>query len=259
MLFLDIETTGLNPRAKDAAVLMVGILGDKSEDEPRVFHMASKHPETWRQRLVKLCGKLPPVVGHNIKFDIVYAKRFGAHLEAAGDTLLGAHMVNENRSLGLKSLMSDFMGGDWSYDGVWDDSDPEAMAAYLKKDLLATRELYRINKGKLTPNQRKLLRKVVVPAINMLAESEDYGIPISRDKLDIAERKYTSELSKVDAELQSEIPSEIPDGIQVKWGTTNFQRWFLYDHLGIPKKRSESPLKHSLMVLQAFPKRHSHI
>ena len=211
------------------------------------------------RRAGKLCGKLPPVVGHNIKFDIVYAKRFGAHLEAAGDTLLGAHMVNENRSLGLKSLMSDFMGGDWSYDGVWDDSDPEAMAAYLKKDLLATRELYRINKGKLTPNQRKLLRKVVVPAINMLAESEDYGIPISRDKLDIAERKYTSELSKVDAELQSEIPSEIPDGIQVKWGTTNFQRWFLYDHLGIPKKRSESPLKHSLMVLQAFPKRHSHI
>ena len=189
MLFLDIETTGLNPRAKDAAVLMVGILGDKTEDEPRVFHMASKHPETWKARLRKLCGKLPPVVGHNIKFDIVYARRFGAHLEAAGDTMLGAHMVDENRPLGLKLLMADFMGGDWSYDGVWDDSDPEAMAAYLKKDLLATRELYRVNKVKLTTNQKKLLRKVVVPAINMLAETEDYGIPISRDKLKIASHK----------------------------------------------------------------------
>lgn len=243
MLFLDIETTGLNPRAKDAAVLMVGVLGDKPEDEPRVFHMASKHPETWMARLVKLCGKLPPVVGHNIKFDIVYAKRFGAYIEAAGDTMLGAHMVDENRTLGLKSLMADYMGGDWSYDGVWDDSDPEAMAAYLKKDLLATRELYRINKGKLTPNQRKLLRKVVVPAINMLAETEDYGIPISRDKLEIAEYKYTSELTEIDTKLQSEIPSEIPDGMQVKWGTTNFQRWFLYDYLGIPKKEVGKPTK----------------
>lgn len=243
MLFLDIETTGLNPRAKDAAVLMVGVLGDKPEDEPRVFHMASKHPETWRARLVKLCGKLPPVMGHNIKFDIVYAKRFGANIEAAGDTMLGAHMVDENRPLGLKSLMADFMGGDWSYDGVWDDSDPEAMAAYLKKDLLATRELYRINKGKLTSNQKKLLRKVVVPAINMLAETEDYGIPISRDKLEIASRKYTSELAEIDAQLDSEIPSEIPEGIQVKWGTTNFQRWFLYDYLGIPKKEVGKPTK----------------
>ena len=95
--------------------------------------MASKHPETWQDRLRRLCGKLPSVVGHNIKFDIVYAKRFGANIEAAGDTMLGAHMVDENRPLGLKSIMTDFMGGDWSYDGVWDDSDPEAMAAYLKK------------------------------------------------------------------------------------------------------------------------------
>lgn len=93
----------------------------------------------------------------------------------------------------------------------------------------------------------------------MLAESEDYGIPISRDKLNIAERKYTSELAKIDAELQSEIPSEIPECMQVKWGTTNFQRWFLYDYLGIPKRRSESQLKHSLMVLLAFLKRHLHI
>ena len=71
----------------------------------------------------------------------------------------------------------------------------------------------------------------------MLAESEDYGIPISRDKLETARHKYTSELSEIDAKLQSEIPSEIPEGMQVKWGTTNFQRWFLYDYLGIPKRR----------------------
>ena len=64
VMILDLETTGLDPHADDAAILMVGWL-DTESGTPTVLHLASKHPdpEVWVPRLHEHLKDFPPVQG----------------------------------------------------------------------------------------------------------------------------------------------------------------------------------------------------
>ena len=236
VMILDLETTGLDPHADDAAILMVGWL-DTESGTPTVLHLASKHPdpEVWIPRLQKHLAGFPPVLGHNIKFDLKWLKRFGVELEPAGDTMVIAHLVDENRSLGLKSLMADELG-DWSWDGPWDASDPAGMAKYLVKDLCATHMLWRREEPKLTKAQRALYAKVLVPAIGHLVTTELAGLHVPAEALRRAQAATRRARDAVLDQLDPLIPpvDEWPPGInEPAWGSTNWQRWFLFEHLGI--------------------------
>lgn len=242
MRYLDIETTGLDPYAKDAAILMVGWADD--DGKPVVLHLASTHPDDWRDRL-RLVPTDQPVVGHNIKFDLKYLRRFGVHLTAEADTMLIAQTVDENRRLGLKDLMAEEMGGDWTWEGAWDASDPKGMARYLAMDVVATRGLYAREALRLTKEQRALMAKVVIPALNALVVTELTGLYVPRAKLDEAQKAISGLRDGILRELDKVIPpeSEWPAGVTPAWGSTNWQRWFLFTYLGIKPASVGKPTK----------------
>jgi len=244
MRYLDLETTGLDPFAPDAAILIVGWADDNGK--PVVLHLADLHPDDWRSRLKEALADCPPIIGHNVKFDAKWLRRFGVKVEVAHDTMLIAQLVDENRRLGLKSLMADEMGEDWTWDGPWDASRPKEMAMYLAKDVLATRRLYKREYPQLTREQRVLLAKVVIPALNHLVVTELTGLYVPRAGLDAAQELVNSRRDTILRELDKVIPpeSEWPAGIkQPAWGATNWQRWFLFEHLGIKPRVVGRPSK----------------
>lgn len=243
MRFLDIETTGLNPWADDAAILMVGWADD--DDKPTILHLADTHPDDWVDRLRTHLSDSPPIVGHNVKFDLKYLRRFGVKLEAESDTMLISQLADENRVLKLKTLMADEMGGDWTWQGAWDNSDPAGMARYLAMDVVATRKLYHREYPRLTMKQRALLTHVVIPALNALVVPELNGVYMSREKIERTKEGVLLAKEAVLRQLDDLIPpeDEWPAGVTPAWGATNWQRWFLFTYLGIKAPRKGKPSK----------------
>ena len=237
---IDIETTGLNPFAEDAAILQLGWI---DLEGIHICHLADVNPSGWQERLLEVTSGWTRVGGHNVKFDLVWLRQFGVSLEAEYDTMVEAHLVNSERSVSLKALMANEMGGDWTYQGSWDGSDPEGMARYLAKDLIATKKLHERSRKELTKAQVSLHDNVIIPVLNILVESEHNGIYVSRKKLEYAEIKTKEDTDKCLSELMSYVPNELPEGMDVKWGTTKFQRWLLFDHLGIEPTEIGKPTK----------------
>jgi len=240
MRFLDLETTGLDPFAPDAAILMLGYADN--DGRPRVHHLADLHPDDWQDRLKAVMADCPPVVGHNVKFDLKWLRRFGVKVEAEADTMLIAQMVDENRpSLGLKSLMAEEMGGDWTWTETWDAHNPQGMARYLVKDVIATRKLYHREAPQLTPQQAELMTKIIIPALNLLVGVELRGIYMRIEDVNALEKQVRQLITQVDDKLGARVPSSAP--MAVKWGNTNFQRWFLFEHLHLRPQRLGKPTK----------------
>ena len=237
---IDIETTGLNPFAEGAAILQLGYVDSKGV---HVCHLADVDPYGWKATLHRVTSRWKYVGGHNVKFDLVWLRHFGVELEAVYDTMIEAHLVNSERSVSLKSLMADEMGGDWTYQGSWDGSDSEGMARYLVKDLIATKKLHELNLKQLTKAQKNLHDKVIIPVLNTLVGSEHAGILVSRDKLEYTREKTQEDINQCLDKLLEYVPESIPRDMDIKWGTTGFQRWLLFDHLGIEPTEIGKPTK----------------
>lgn len=244
MRILDIETTGLNPWADDAAILQVAWADD--DEAPIVLHLADKYPDgEWQARLQRVLADCPPIIGHNVKFDAKWLRRFKVPVTVENDTMLIAQMANENRRLGLKLLMAQEMGGNWSWEGEWDATDPAGMAAYVAKDVIATRLLYRREYPQLTKVQRSLLKGVVIPALNELVITELNGLYMSREAIMAAKDTLQAQAEQLLRQLDAFIPdeSEWPDKVKPAWGATNWQRWLLFTYFGITPTAVGKPSK----------------
>lgn len=240
---LDLETTGLDPFAPNAAILCAAWADD--DGRPVVMHLADTHPDDWQTRLHNALSDCPPIIGHNVKFDAKWLRRFGVTVEVENDTMLIAQMVDENRRLGLKPLMAAEMGGDWTWGGEWDASQPNEMAKYVAKDIIATRKLYQREEPKLTDTQRTLLKRVVIPALNHLVVTELTGIYVPRTALEAAEDRLKADAEVILRQLDKVIPpeSEWPKGVTPAWGATNWQRWLLFTYYGIKPAAVGKPSK----------------
>ncbi len=108
-LAFDIETTGLNRFAEDAEVTMV-VISTISRDWVVPFNILGSYFNTIEsQRLVLQqvikASKTKLVIMQNGKFDNLYLEvQYELKLYLGFDTMLAAHLLNENRLLGLKNL-----------------------------------------------------------------------------------------------------------------------------------------------------------
>lgn len=108
-LAFDIETTGLNRFADDAAVTMI-VVSTIDKDWVVPFNIAGSYFNTIEsQRLVLKqvikASKTKLVIMQNGKFDNSYLEvQYGLKFYLGFDTMLAAHLLNENRLIGLKNL-----------------------------------------------------------------------------------------------------------------------------------------------------------
>lgn len=155
-------------------------------------HIDSQWGWKWRSILKEVLGAIPKdcrIIGHNLKYDIRWAMRHtGLDLTPNmwWDTMIVAHLFDENQPKRLKELAGPLMGGDWSQAVDLSDSEHAPwypLAKYNAADTVATwrlhRQQYEVLKG--MPRLARLFHYVQMPALRALTQAEINGLPIDRD------------------------------------------------------------------------------
>lgn len=258
----DLETNGFNEWAEGAAIATISI-------SPRpgiAFVVPVHHPDTpWKspERVLETLGNAliytkAKRVAHNAKFDDRWLNHFGVPVHADFDTMIAAHLLEENRLKGLKPLSQILLGVDpWSIDV----SDGQAMthdlvklARYNAKDTDHTLRLYYIFRTELEkPDNVRLLRlfvKLMMPASRALTDIERHGLWVDDKRLQQRRIRVGKKLTKLNQKLIDLV------GHDANWNSPQQLAKILFDELQLPvieetKKGARSTKESVLLRLAA--------
>jgi DNA polymerase-1 len=128
-------------------------------------------------------------IGHNGKFDVRWLRSKGVNAYLTFDTMLAAHLIDENRLKGLKPLSQIMLDADAYAVGDELDNAPEMplreLAIYNGKDTDYTLRLYHIIREELMKDPRalRLFLLLMMPASNALVDVEMRGIALDMKRL----------------------------------------------------------------------------
>lgn len=260
----DIETTALTP---GHGQLLCIAFAPYDRDDVLVWW-----PETAAD-VAKL--RLKKMVAHNAPFEMRWLGSYGARVRTYWDTMFMAHLLEEEKPKGLKDLGERILGyRDWSDEGVssfgeefgqhWEDrqSIPKKawnkskvrVSEYVAKDVYITRELMRWQvkycRRQLKPGENPVyvMRKIMIPAIEPLAQMEANRMPVRLDAVEIERERVEARIQAIEQELDASIPpqEEWPAFLQKstpKWGATNWTKWWLYVYQGAACPQKGKPTK----------------
>jgi uracil-DNA glycosylase family 4 len=250
VMAFDIETNGYDEFAPDAAIVSLAVtLASNDPDAPMsVWAVPLMHPESpwrrhWHKVLVRLASyfnAVPKAIAHNGKFDCRWLRQFGVDRRLTFDTMLAAHTLDENRPKGLKPLAQQLLGvKPWAIstkDLV--DTPLDEVLLYNAKDTFYTLGLYRIFKGQfgLPANKRKMriFTKIMMPCSEIFTDVEREGVWTDTEKMMTHGSIAKRELAAIDAELLTFVPEDKGGHKEVNFNPSNFARWFIFEHLGLP-------------------------
>lgn len=265
LLYYDIETHGQDEWDPNGGIVSLAgtmLTGDKLLTWVIPLH----HPESpfrrdWQKVLAFLRPALegiPKQIAHNGKFDAKWMRAYGVMMRVTFDTLLAAHLLDENRLKGLKPLARMLLGvPPWGIDtkDLWN----QPLRPILKYNCLDTfygYHIYLILREQLI-EQPRLLRiflKLTMPANERLIQAEQRGIWCDREKLASATKIAFDMRDEIDRQLMEYVPdiglTEGSAGCGVPWphkqlktkrrydevnfNASNWMRWFMFDWLGFP-------------------------
>lgn len=208
------------------------------------YVIALEHPEAkWNIPIelvyaalnVALEGK--KMVGHNAKFDMSGLYRKGVKLHALFDTLLAAHLLDENRSNGLKPLASTFLGADVNYGEDIDFKNPHPLgplAVYNGRDTDYTLRLYHLFRVQLIERPRllRLFKLLVMPACNAFVEIEAVGFPVDMKRLKSRNEEIVNKIEDIRQQMMKYVPKKMRSPA-IKF-SGNFLAIFFFDILELP-------------------------
>nr|DAK07709.1 MAG TPA: DNA POLYMERASE [Caudoviricetes sp.] len=214
----------------------------------------------WWPRTAKAISrlKLNKGVFHNAHFDMKWLRHYGAQVRCVWDTMLMAHLLDENRKIGLKELGQRLLGyDDWALDEISDlkAASRDKVSEYVAKDVHVTRELMRWQRAAIKRNTKPgfrpywVMKHILIPAIEPLTQMEINRMPVRLGELEKVQEEVEAKLAAIDQELDSLIPPpemwpEFLKKTTPKWGSTNWTRWWLYDYMGATVVNRGKPSKH---------------
>jgi len=201
------------------------------------------------------------LVFHHAKYDLTVLERHGLPLgdEDIFDTMLAAHLLDENRPKGLKRLARDLLGADpVEYSDLSDQlslfAETPELAEYACADADYTFQLYQRFRPELdaTPTLARLYDEYEAPTMGVVRRMERNGILVDTEHLTVVGERYHARLR----ELAEGIYTHAGGPIMVTSPTAVSA--MLYDRLGRPaghETRSGRPsVNHA--ALEAI--RHAH-
>jgi uracil-DNA glycosylase family 4 len=175
-------------------------------------HTPWRNPnEVLKQLALWLPGR--KVIAHNGKYDLRWlTEKTGLKLGLSFDTMLAAHMLDENRAKGLKPLSQLQLGAD-AY-GVGEDKKrtfympQKRLVVYNGRDTDYTHRLYHRFRDELKDEPRiaRVFQKLMMPASNALVDIERRGIYVDRARW----RKVMKKTSENEEKLRKYIHQWVP-------------------------------------------------
>lgn len=231
---------GLNPWSPDGVIHTVSFTWKPGKS----YVVALEHPAArWDIPLervyealnVALAGK--KMVGHNAKFDDAWMRAKGVNLYAHFDTKLAAHLLDENRPSGLKSLARSLLGADNYESGISFGANVtplRRLAVYNGKDTDYTLRLYHIFREELKrqPRLARLFINLTMPACREFVDIEANGFPVDMYRLEKRHRSILRKIKQVNTEMEAMLPEHLQE-------IANFRspqflgKWF-FGHLKLP-------------------------
>ncbi|MGH2803394.1 MAG: DNA polymerase, partial [Thermoleophilaceae bacterium] len=242
----DLETNSLEEYRSSSVIITMALAlwGKDATDVEKIwavplYHSQSPFQSNWQQWFTDITDAIrciPVRVAQNAKFDCRWTAEFGGGITATFCTLLAAHIINENRSKSLESLTREEMGlKSWKIDTT------DLLAESLKKvlrynaqDALNTGRLYFILREELRQHSdlARIFIKIMMPLSNELVHDERAGVWIDQKRHTMRWAQVRDELAEIDTKLQQWVPPDPPH--PVNFNTSNFLRWWLFEHLELP-------------------------
>lgn len=215
---------GLEPWADDYRVWTIGF----SWEPGRSWVLPIHHPErAWEGtsaagdvwtldtelNFLRVCLKSQKLGGHNAaEYDRKALLALGIDVPMTFDTLLMAHLLDENRSNGLKPLAITLLGAEpWADEINHNRLNPlDKLAEYNGKDVDYTLRLYHLFKAQLIeqPRLARIYKQVTLPAANALAAIEMVGFPVRLRRLKSRNEEIEHRLAAVEDALLQHVPVE---------------------------------------------------
>ncbi|QEQ93656.1 DNA polymerase I [Streptomyces phage Zuko] len=256
----DIESASEHPGwlEKDPSSKIVSIAFTIMSKDKKisVWALPLFHPESpWRniwERILEFIReafcRVPRSIAHNGKFDNRWLRQWGVERYLTFDTMLAAHLLNENRVKGLKPLAHMELGvPNWGIDTKELLKVPiMEVLEYNALDTWYTYFLYRKLRRQLLeqPRLRAIFQRFYMPSANEFTGIERRGVWTDRERLFKRYEEAKQKLAEIDLEIMAYVPDEHPfktydragnlkdNGINLN--PSNFLRWLLFEHLELP-------------------------
>jgi len=196
------------------------------------------------------------------------------------DTIIGAYLLDENGPMGLGPLaMALCQAPNWKEDTDFSKGIPPLDKLWRRNagDVDYTLRLYLIQRKRINalPELARLMKFLMLPAADLLAEVEHQGMALDRDRLNERTLLCEEELWKVRRKLRKHLPKKqveknrkgqdcIRDKdfglMPINWNSTKFLGWFLYKHLGLPLlelTKTDKPGTREAVLMQIKDKHHA--
>jgi DNA polymerase-1 len=252
LLSYDVETTGLD-EFSGKIVSLAGthvIAGRRFVWALPLYHPESPFRTSWRSVLKFLAPHLikpPKLVAHNGKFDARWLRQFGVPIGVTFDTMLACHILDENQQKGLKPQAAARLGVQaWAINtGDLITTPLDEVLKYNALDTYYTYHIYLQLRKELIEEPRllRIFRFITMRANEVLIDVERNGIWIDREKL----ATNTKIANDMRADIDRKLMKYVPKPKKVNWpvlgkgkpavvnfNPSNFSRWWLFDHLGLP-------------------------
>lgn len=257
----DIETTGAAEHEPDARIVSISVtVADQTGIESaHTYNVPLFHPQSWfrtswvavLRAITKAMLKVRRRIAHNAKFDTKWIHHFTNEQRflPSFDTIMAAAILDENRPKGLKPLSQMLLGAEpWGIDTKDLLNTPlDQVLEYNGLDTWHTLRLYYVLKQHLLDNPRlaRFFKYVSMPLVQELCYVEQRGVFVDKDQLVTNWGVVRSKLEGIHDALEEWLPETNPFVVVnkrtgeekhsgVNWNPSNFLRWFLFEHLGLP-------------------------
>lgn len=235
---LDLETTQLEPWWSDSKITILGLgLKDKQWVIP-LNHPESKfQEESNHQIIIEAIGEVLKdkiIIAQNGKYDSLWILiQYGVDIKISHDTMLQAHLLDENSLVGLKpqaALHFGAMDYELTTKEKKGDCELRRLAEYCALDCYYTRRLFFLNIKKLKedPSLYRLYKYLVMPMMMMYRDAESEGVFVDESKLLKAEEFLTEQVADVKVELDEYKKN-------INWNSPAQLSKFLFDELKLRK------------------------
>lgn len=208
---IDIETTGLSRFNDEITLIGVGVY--KTLDDPgrvAIYEYTQEGMDKFKALCMRLRDHKATMIWQNGKFDTLFIKhKQGYMLPIHHDVMLMGTAYEMVAEHGLKAMAKKYLGvEDWDIDKKTKTGkgDMSKLRNYLKLDVKYTWELFKFFNERMNPTQRKIYRKLLLPAYKMYRQTEQNGIYIDLDGLDKVREEYQKKEVETLKVLQDKYP-----------------------------------------------------
>lgn len=230
MLFatMDIETTGLD-RFKDD-ITWIGVQINENNTKPTVFTFDYKEKldrDEFRVLVKSLKERKAKFIWQNGKFDTLFIyQKMKIKLPITEDVMLMGTAYDLAEKHGLKAMAQMYLKvPDWDIPKKEKLSgNNETVEPYLRLDLKYTWMLYKFFRKHMTPPQKKVYKKLLLPAYLMYRDVEKTGIYIDLDAYKEVKKKYKK--------LEEKNLKDLKDHYNINWNSSQQKADVLFGDKG---------------------------